>query len=135
MEPELRERRQRTWELLVLEGCPEREVVGRLSDAHGISEDTIREDIRNMVEWLPELDYSEDEWAMRESRLRELRVVRQRLHEMAKEAKEEDDLRMELDIYRELIRTLNIDEDLTDKLDRDGSKRRMDELLGDDLPI
>lgn len=109
MNADLRARRERTWELLVIEGLDPDEAVDQLAAAYGVTPATIRQDITRMDAWLPALATRP---ATDESRILELRQTRQRLYQMAREAQAADDLRLELDIYREVIRTLTLDEEL-----------------------
>lgn len=127
MRPDLHERRQRTWELLYFEGRSRAEVTAELAAEFGVTEGTIREDIDSMAEWLPELTYEPNKFVRAASRLQELRKRRRRLHAMAQAAAEKDDLRLELDIHRELTRTLTLDEEMSDKVEWDMDQRRLDE--------
>lgn len=129
MNADLRARRERTWELLVIRGMDRDEAVDRLSTSFGVRPSTIRTDIARMDEWLPALAARP---ATDESRVLELRLARQRLYQMARDAHEADDLRLELDIYREVIRTLSLDDEFQDRLlDDDEEVQTLISLLSD----
>lgn len=98
MKEELRKRRDETFEMLVVKGFDYSRVVSTLAARYDVAESTIRSDISRMDDWLPRLSFFDDDDG--EGRLRELRMNRQRLHQMATEARKNDDLETELSIRR-----------------------------------
>jgi len=133
MRSETRDRRKKTWELLQIEGLSEEEAVTTVAEEHDVSESTVSEDIRNMEEWLPEISRSAREAEL--SLLYELEENRQRLHEMADEARDNDDLSMELKIRRSIVNTIKLGGQLNEEIDRnpDEPTDLADELLKDSL--
>ena len=117
MRSDTRDRRKRTWELLQMEGVSEEEAVTTVADEHGVNESTVGEDIRNMEEWLPKISRSAREAEL--SLLYELEENRQRLYEMADEARDQEDLRMELKIRRSIVNTIKLGGQLDDDINRD----------------
>lgn len=108
MRDDLVERRERTWDLHVIKGFSTSEVSRKLASQYGVKEATIRKDISKMDEWLGKLDDHTSKTAA--SRMRELRQNRQRMHQMAMEARSDDDLKEELRIRRAI--DSNIDRDV-----------------------
>ena len=131
MRSETRDRRKKTWELLQIEGLSEEEAVATVAEEHDVSESTVSEDIRNMEEWLPEISRSAREAEL--SLLYELEENRQRLHEMADEARDNDDLSVELKIRRSIVNTIKLGGQLNEEIDRNPDEPTgiADELLKD----
>lgn len=131
MRSETRDRRKKTWELLRIEGLSEEEAVTTVAEEHDVSESTVSEDIRNMEEWLPEISRSAREAEL--SLLYELEENRQRLHEMADEARDNDDLSVELKIRRSIVNTIKLGGQLNEEIDRNPDEPTgiADELLKD----
>lgn len=87
MDPELVDRRERTFELLVVGGRRYSDVVATIASEYDITEAGVESDIRRMETWLPKL--VEDDHA-RESglvRLKELRVNRQEMRRLYEDLK------------------------------------------------
>lgn len=100
MKQELRKRRDETFEMLVVKGYDYRRVVDTLAERYDVSPETIKTDINRMDDWLPRLTFYDDDDGA--GRLRELKKNRQRMHQMATEARQDDDLRLELKIRRNI---------------------------------
>ena len=126
MNEEIRERREETWERLVIQGVAYGTVVSELADKYDTTESAIKADISRMDDWLPELD--EASLSSGVSRLRELRDNRQRKQQMAHEAREVDNLKLELEIRREIDQAIETDVTLAQSL---GETEREDETLDD----
>jgi hypothetical protein len=88
MNQELRERRERTWELLVVMGVQYSQVVQRVAEQYGCAESTVKTDISRMESWVGKLDVS---YYSGVSRLRELRHARQRLRQYEMQAQQDED--------------------------------------------
>ena len=131
MRSEIRDRRKRTWELLQMEGVSEEEAVTTVAEEHDVNEPTVSEDIHNMEEWLPKISRSSREAEL--SLLYELEENRQRLYEMADEARDQEDLRMELKIRRSIVNTIKLGGQLDDDINRDPKEPAYlsDEMLDD----
>lgn len=114
MKEELRERREETWNLLVVNGMDYSKVVERLSEKYGVAESTISTDINRMDDWLPKLDRVSQKSG--HSRLKELRQNRQRLQQMALEARQDGDLEKELQIRRQIDKAIERDVSLAQSL-------------------
>ncbi|WP_049898898.1 hypothetical protein [Halococcus agarilyticus] len=126
---ETRDRRKSTWQLLQMEGVSEEETVATVAEEHGVNESTVSEDIRNMEEWLPKISRSAREAEL--SLLYELEENRQRLYEMADEARDEEDLSMELKIRRSIVNTIKLGGQLNEDIDRnpDEPTDLLDEMI------
>lgn len=114
MRPDLRERREETWDLLVVKGLKYGDVVERLATKYDVTEGAIEYDISEMDTWLPKIDVSSMESGV--SRLRELRQNRQRLQQMAMEARQDGDRDAELSIRRRLDKAIELDVKLSQSL-------------------
>lgn len=114
MDEELRERREKTWNMLVVRGFDYSKVVSRLADEYDMSEGGIKSDIHRMDDWLPKLD--DISYQSGVSRLRELRENRQRLQQMALQARKDDDLEQELKIRRQIDKAVQTDIQLSQSL-------------------
>lgn len=114
MDDELRQRRQETWDLLVVKGIDYGKVVSRIASKYDISESGVESDISRMDNWLPELDPHNLESGL--SRIRELRQNRQRLQQMALEAQNEGNLDKELRIRRQIEESVETDVELAQSL-------------------
>jgi len=88
MRDELRERRERTWELLVVMGVSYSQTVSRIADNFDCAEGTVKSDISRMEDWVGDLDVS---YYSGVSRLRELRQARQRLRQYEMQAQQDED--------------------------------------------
>lgn len=115
MKPQLVERRERTFELLIVEGRRYGDVVAMIADEYDISESGVRSDISRMDDWLPEL--VEDDHARKDglARLKELRMNRQEMRRLYGELKEEikhdpeADPRVLIDILERIDDSLDLD--------------------------
>lgn len=116
MKPSLRERREKTFDLLIVAGYDYSEVVDRISEKYDITASGVRSDISRMENWLPEL--VEDDAVRKDGlvRLKELRANRQRLNRMAREAAARDDLETELRIRERIDDNLDLDVALSQSL-------------------
>lgn len=116
MSPSLRERREKTFDLLIVAGYDYSEVVERISAKYNITESGVRSDISRMEKWLPEL--VEDDAVRKDGlvRLKELRANRQRLNRMAREAAANNDLETELRVRERIDDNLDLDVALSQSL-------------------
>ena len=130
MRSETRDRRRATWKLLEMDGVSEAEATSMITAEYDVAESTVREDINTMSEWLPEVS--------RSARVAELSLVyeveetRQRLYEMAEEARDNDDVDVELKIQQRIIDTIKLSNRLRDDIDRDPQEETLlDEMMKD----
>ena len=107
-----RDRRTRLWERYVLRGEPREEVIADLTTEFDADEATIMEDIDSIDEWLPELDVYHEASGM--ALLVELRANRQQLHQLADQARDDDDLTQERKVREEINRSINFERQLHD---------------------
>lgn len=114
MRDDLIERREETWDLLQVKGFSTSEVARKLAQKYGVKEATIRKDISRMDNWLDKLDDHTSKTAA--SRMREFRQNRQRMHQMAMEARQNGDLDTELKIRRAIDSNVEIDVELSQSL-------------------
>jgi hypothetical protein len=139
MREELQKRRDETFEMLVIKGYDYRRVTDTLAERYDVATKTIESDINRMNEWLPRLAwYDDDDGA---GRLRELHKNRQRMHQMATEARKDGDVNLELKIRRqidsavetevELAQSLGAMNETSDEIEHTGSKPVV-ELLSPD---
>lgn len=110
MEPEVHERRQRIWRLLVEDDLSFREIIETVADDFETTPETIEEDLQTIDDWLPELDLLREVPGI--ALLAEVRQNRRRLHRMAEQAHDQDDLVQERKIRSEINRSLNIERQL-----------------------
>ncbi|MDG5820248.1 HTH domain-containing protein [Natronococcus sp. A-GB7] len=127
MHSELRVRRHTLWKRYILEGDTYSEVSTELADEYEVTEDTIRNDLTTIEEWLPKLYRARE--VHEASALLALQENRHRLQQMAGEAREAEALDLELRIRKELTRTLNREEELTPEVDFTPEQDRMGALL------
>lgn len=113
MNDELRKRRDETFEMLVVKGYEYARVVTTLSDRYGVAESTIRSDINAIGDWLPKLSILDGAGP---GRLRELQKNRQRLHQMATEARTDKDPHLELKIRRSIDSAVETEVELAQSL-------------------
>lgn len=99
MRDDLRERRERTWELLVVMGIEYSKAVSRVASEYDCAEGTVKSDISRMENWVGELDVN---YYTGVSRLRELRQNRQRKWQMAMQAQQDEDLGLERKIRKDI---------------------------------
>lgn len=88
MRQDLRERRERTWEMLVVMGVSYTDTVSRVASEFDCAEGTVKSDISRMEDWVGKLDVS---YYSGVSRLRELRQARQRLRQYEMQAQQDED--------------------------------------------
>lgn len=111
MDPEVHERRRRIWRLLVEDDLALGEIIETVADDFDTAPETIEEDLETIDDWLPELDLLREVPGV--ALLAEVRQNRQRLHQMAEQAHEQDDLTQERKIRSEINRSLNIERQLS----------------------
>jgi len=114
MQEGLRKRRDETFEMLVVKGYDYRRVVDTLAERYEVTPSTIRTDINRMGDWLPRLAWYDDDDGT--ARLRELRKNRQRMHQMATEARQDGDVELELKIRRNIGTAVETEVELAQSL-------------------
>ena len=110
MDPEVHKRRRQIWRLLVEDALALGEIIETVADDFDTAPETIEEDLETINNWLPELDLLREVLGV--ALLAEVRRNRQRLHQMAEQAHEQDDLVQERKIRSEINRSLNIERQL-----------------------
>lgn len=113
MKQDLRERRERTWELLVVMGVSYSQTVSRIAENFDCAESTIKTDISRMETWVGDLDVS---YYSGVSRLRELRQARQRLRQYEMQAQQEEDPDLASRINKKITDNLKADIRMSQKL-------------------
>ncbi|UTF56010.1 hypothetical protein [Natronosalvus rutilus] len=113
MRDELRARREETWRLLVEMGIGYSDAVARIAENFDCNESTVKTDISRMETWIGELDVA---YYSGVSRLRELRQQRQRLNQMALEARQQEDLTTEKSVRQEIRQNLESDMRMSQRL-------------------
>lgn len=113
MRDELRERRERTWEMLVVMGVSYGQVVTRIAQEFDCAEGTIKSDISRMETWVGDLDVS---YYSGVSRLRELRQARQRLRQYEMQAQQDEDASLASKINDKIAKNLRTDIRISQKL-------------------
>lgn len=110
MRRDLQDRREKTFDLLVNKGVPYGKVVERIATQYDISESGVESDINRMDDWLPKLvdetDHSRKDGKVR---LKELKSNRERLQQMAMEARRDDNLDRELAIRRKIEDSIELE--------------------------
>lgn len=122
MNPKLAERRERTFELLIVEGRQYSTVVETIAREYEISESGVKTDINRMDDWLPKL--VEDDHARKDGlvRLKELRKNRQEMRRLYENMKNriqqnpEADPRVLIDILDRIDDNLDLDIALSQSL-------------------
>jgi hypothetical protein len=114
MQEHLRKRRDETFEMLVVKGYDYSRVVSTLADRYDVAESTIKTDINRMSDWLPHLSHYDDDNG--QGKLRELQKNRQRLHQLATEARQDDERLEELKIRRRIDKSVSLEVDLAQSL-------------------
>lgn len=107
MRPDLRERRKETWNRLIVQGFPYRQVCDHLGEKYDVTPNAIEKDISRMDDWIGDLIAVDDVSGY--SRLMEIRQNRQRLQRMADEARRETDRDEELRIRRMIDKAVQLD--------------------------
>lgn len=113
MREELRERRERTWELLVVMGVSYSQTVTRIAENYDCAESTVKTDISRMESWVGDLDVS---YYSGVSRLRELRQARQRLRQYEMQAQQDEDPDLASRINDKIAKNLKADLRISQKL-------------------
>lgn len=113
MRENLRKRRERTWELLVVMGVAYGQTVSRIADQFDCAESTVKTDISRMESWVGELDVS---YYSGVSRLRELRQARQRLRQYEMQAQQDEDVNLASRINKKIADNLRTDLRISQKL-------------------
>jgi transcriptional antiterminator len=114
MREDLRERRNKVFDLLVIKGYEYGDVVAKIAERFDVTERTVENDISNMSDWLPEVSQYDDDDGV--AKILELRRNRQRLQQMATEARKEGDLRRELRIRRSIEASVETETELAQSL-------------------
>ncbi|MDS0475683.1 hypothetical protein [Natrinema sp. 1APR25-10V2] len=107
-------RRTQIWERYVLRGEPRETVVAEVAADLDVDEATIREDLDSIRTWLPDLDEFRDIGGI--ALVVELRANRQQLHQLADEARDDEDITEERKIRQEINRSINVERQLHDTL-------------------
>lgn len=115
MDPELIERRERTFELLIVRGVKYGDVVDTIASEYDISEAGVRMDIGRMEAWLPKLVESDHARKDGLVRLKELRHNRREMRRLYDELK--DRIRGDSDADPQVL--LNVLEKIDDNIDLD----------------
>ena len=113
MNEELRRRRERTWELLVVMGVQYSDAVRRIADQFDCAESTVKTDISRMECWVGDLGVS---YYSGVSRLRELRHARQRLRQYEMQAQQDEDQDLASRINDKIAKNLKADLRISQKL-------------------
>lgn len=103
------------------------EVIETITDEFDTSRETVEADLNSIDEWLPKLDLFREVQGV--SLLAELRQNRQRLYEMAEEARDQDELVEERKIRAEINRSLNMERHLNDSSLNTTPMNEMEETL------
>lgn len=130
MRDDLIKRRDRTWDLLIVKGLDYGKVVEQVSNDFDVKPNTIEKDISRMDDWLPELNELSPKSGY--SRLMEIRQNRQRLQQMAIEARGEDDPHLELKIRRQIDSAIEKDVTLSQSLGISPMEPQKQEISGPD---
>lgn len=131
MRDDLRERRERTWELLVALGVSYGDAVARIAQEFDCAEGTIKSDISRMDRWIGKLDVS---YYTGVSRLRELRRQRQKLEQLALEAAQNEDLAEQRKLRKTIADIVVKDVRISQKLGLTNEEPTQIELAGELSP-
>lgn len=132
MNEDLRKRRDETFEMLVVKGYDYSRVVTTLADRYGVAESTLRSDINAIGEWLPKLSILDGAGP---GRLRELQKNRQRMHQMATEARSAEDPHLELKIRRSIDSAVETEVELAQSLGEMDEEPDEIEVSGDGFAV
>lgn len=120
MDSDLLERREKTFDLLVVEGRPYSQVVATIARQFDCAESTVRTDISRMTErengqpgWIVDMTQAQAATKDGLTRLLELRRNRQRLQQLAADA---DDAEVELQIRERIDDSIDLDVALSQSL-------------------
>jgi len=131
MRDDLRERRERTWELLVALGVDYGDAVSRLAQEFDTAEGTIKSDISRMDTWVGKLDIS---YYTGVSRLRELRRQRQKLEQLALQAASDEDIPEQRKLRKTIADLVVKDVRISQKLGLTNEEPTQIELAGELSP-
>lgn len=120
-------RRTRLWERYVLRGEPREEVIAEITAEFDVEEATVAEDIASVAEWLPELDVFHEASGI--ALLVELRTNRQQLHQLADQARDDEDLTQERKVREEINRSINFERQLHDASIKTKPARGVDKFV------
>ena len=109
MDDDLRQRREQTWELLVVRDESYTAVCETLADEYDVTVHAIEKDIARMDDWLPKLDAASTKSGA--SRIRELRRNRKRRRELLREVQADPEASRseELRLLREIDEAVQMD--------------------------
>jgi len=122
MKPELVDRRERTFELLIVEGRQYTDVVETIAREYDVTESGVRTDINRMDSWLPKIVEEDHARADGLVRLKELRTNRQEMRKLYGDMKQrierdpEADPRVLIDILERIDDNLDLDIALSQSL-------------------
>lgn len=122
MKPDLVDRRERTFELLIVEGRQYTDVVETIAREYDITESGVRTDIERMDSWLPKIveeDHAREDGLVRLKELRKNRQEMRRLYGDMKQRIERDpeaDPRVLIDILERIDDNLDLDIALSQSL-------------------
>ena len=112
----------------MLRGDPRDDVISEIAADFDVDEATVAEDIASIDEWLPELDTFHEGSGI--ALLVELRANRQQLHQLADQARDDEDLTQERKVREEINRSINFERQLHDaSLKTRPSHSGIDDLL------
>lgn len=113
MPKDVTERRERTHDLYVIQGRSREETIEQVASEFDAAEVTVRDDLRNMRDWIGDLIQMDPTG---ESRIRELREARGRLYHLALDAREDGDADLERKIVRDIVSAIATDVELCQSL-------------------
>jgi len=122
MKPDLVDRRERTFELLIVEGRKYTDVVETIAREYDITESGVRTDIDRMDSWLPKIveeDHAREDGLVRLKEIRKNRQEMRRLYGEMKQQIERDpdaDPRVLIDILERIDDNLDLDIGLSQSL-------------------
>ena len=129
------ERRERTYELYVIQGLSREETVDRVVEEFDVAPVTVANDLREMDDWVDKLIQADPTG---ESRIRELRESRDRLYNLALDAREAGDTELERKIVADIVSAIATDIKLcqsltlTDNVDAAGEIELPEDVDADD---
>ncbi|WP_101294155.1 hypothetical protein [Halegenticoccus soli] len=113
MNDKLRARREETYRMLVAHGRPQAEVIARLSDEYGVTKNAIRQDIKQMTEWLPDLSVDFGAGIVRLTRLRD---QQQELELLAMKAERDENYNAAVGARREIRKAIMAEEQIASRM-------------------
>jgi hypothetical protein len=125
-------RRKRIWERHVLRGEPREEVVPEIATEFGVDEVTVEEDLVSIDDWLPKLDEFRKMSGI--ALVVELRANRQQLHQLADQARDDEEITQERKIRQEINRSINFERQLHEadmKTKPTSADLGLEELIGE----